>query len=873
MSLEKLQSPPKGTCYEVHRLMCLSANEMDEAAFQEFGAEVDSGRSLEEAQRDTQMVLDAYKDRRDNDAIGEMAVGASFEFVKGVLYVGAKVAAPATLGASLALEGVNYGLGKVMDASLEAYKESAAEASGRVLMNHLKALREKGEDLDRFRTMDPSLAVEEILSTSSSGSVPTIDLSKVDPNGRPFLNHHSIEQLKSFLTEQEKLNDFVDAQQAVAIDELQKDAQDMGVMANSLLQIQKDGTEHLKALRGTMEEVQADVKELEGMVGENAEGIAFLKEFMFGSMSPEDQLKALESGKFKLPDQKSKEKALKVLVGRRKLVSDANKYLNGASVVAGVLGQAGILKPKLVADVNKAANTGLAVVNGLSALASGNYIGAISAVGSLMGIWGKKGPDVATQRHEQIMEQFGILQQGQEQIMENQEKLMEGQREIMRLQVETYRAVQSMGKRIEKRFDEVMESLGRIHHDVLVNRRLIEKLLTDDLDAGHKFLADMRKWRDDYDLERQRFNNFGAMQTYFSDAANYPNFNRGMKAIEDARPDDATLMVDDRLRLDTYEESSTPGEQTGVSAYLDAYSSTLGLASLRKGESAEFVSSLLLPVVDVTHLDAKEADLDSSKANQDLLAFVERHIAIPLSVDALSKVYGLLLGFQVYYQLRTASEPTQLDDFSDFETKKYLSKSALIRLEEALMTVDTAVAQQSLFAGEALLPAVKEAIEAVLLDPKLAKEPAYQSVIEAVKANGLLRRNLAMYLAHHAVYGEGQNQIFTYQVASGMSATYPDYLKHIFGPGYEFKHEPDENYPNPWLLVLPGGLSLRLPSAEKLQHGHLEHPAEMQDLLALRERLLDSIMAYEWPADLSESERAMVFDLNILSNAQLGLNN
>lgn len=871
-----VEEPPKNISYLTNRMVNLGIKEDHPYLYDDLREKIDESRTINEVRADLARVLDKYEDFKNEKEMGHNVILGAKEFMNITMMIGG-AASTLSFGTSIMISGVAYGMDKGLDWCLDEYDEEARESSRAILTEYLRALKDDGVDLNELKVMKPEDAVRKAIAAKSD-SVPTVDLDKVDEEGQLYLNHHLLEGF-SYLKEMGDLNDYVDLQPQPKPEDIQKQAENVGNMGKTLVKYQEESNKRFDDLQTSVSNINKNLKDLSEQVGENAEGIAFMKEFMYGKMTPQEQLSALRSGKIQLKDQKAAIKAKEILVQRIELTKKVNTFLNGTQVLAGIASDLGILKPEMAAKVNQAVAVGSAVFNGAMSIMSGNYLGALQNLGSLIGAFKKKGPDVATKRHQQIMKRLAALQKGQQQIMKNQQKLFEGQQKIMELQVKTFNTIIKFAEEVDKKFRLVIIKLAEIHHDILVNRRLIVEIMNEDIDAGELFLLD-RYHEEDFDPQSRMFVSYEAMQSFFE--SNVDNFQRGVKALEDVRT--IRGKVDSRLLLETYknkpQKNAEDGEvtSTNIGDFINkVYIPTFSLTQLA-GDKSEILGKLLTPVREVEHVVSKMKFHMKEDHDERLLHFVATNLDKPLSTDAVLKIFEFLIESQVYMQLVDhMGSPDGLMSPEEAQTQRRMRTRGRSRLREAMHIVDLAIAQQSLLAGEPFYPVIAEKIsEAAAVDDAKGHDLAYSLVSEALSRNGLLRRNFIMHFAHQATYVDQNDGSILYASALKYEET-SDALQRYFGKDFDFEYSQKDQEKGlcPWSLVLPkyrngkktekdGVIKLRLPTSDELMAGKMEYQNDMSELLGLRDRMVDAMLSYDMIEKSDERDKKMLLDLSLL---------
>jgi hypothetical protein len=176
---------------------------------------------------------------------------------------------------------------------------------------------------------------------------------------------------------------------------------------------------------------------------------------------------------------------------REELVTDSANFMNSVKEVQGILSNLGIRDP----TISKAVQIGTVAQKAFSAVLTGNYLGAISAVTSIFGLGGS---DPEAERFGQIM---GYLQQ--------MDKKLDG---ILNLQVKTLNAIYAlsnqvadMDRRLNQRLDHVDFELKTISQNLkehMWERYLPCNTVWRDRKDGVRFDDDLLAFRSYLDLSR-----------------------------------------------------------------------------------------------------------------------------------------------------------------------------------------------------------------------------------------------------------------------------------------------------------------------------------------------------------------------------------
>ncbi len=214
--------------------------------------------------------------------------------------------------------------------------------------------------------------------------------------------------------------------------------------------------EGISSLQSSMDEFSKTL-EIQG------KSLAIVSDFVFARMSPSEKVNALNNGIFSSrlscdennngSDCATKEKLIDMYQKQAKvqeLVTDAASFTKDITGLASLASNLGIKAPLL----NDAANLASVATTAMTSYLSGDWIGAASAVSSLL----VKRPDPDAERHKQLMgylaKQFEVVNAKLDNIIRNQQQILEG---IAQLSEQSARQFKALDERLAN-----MEFEGKI---------------------------------------------------------------------------------------------------------------------------------------------------------------------------------------------------------------------------------------------------------------------------------------------------------------------------------------------------------------------------------------------------------------------------
>jgi hypothetical protein len=199
----------------------------------------------------------------------------------------------------------------------------------------------------------------------------------------------------------------------------------------------------------------------------------FMQDYLYSKMNTKEKINALNAGllsNLSIKDKAMLTEELKLEEQKEDVINSTKSYLNSAAISIKILGDLGIGDSKLVQDISEAVNIGQTAVSVVEAFTSGNYLDCIS---SITGLFGKKGDDVATQMHKQIMQRFDRIDASIKRIEGKIDQLLAGQQKMLELQMTTYNTLIQISDKIDSQHNEIMKELTVIENALYENRQLI----------------------------------------------------------------------------------------------------------------------------------------------------------------------------------------------------------------------------------------------------------------------------------------------------------------------------------------------------------------------------------------------------------------
>jgi hypothetical protein len=234
-----------------------------------------------------------------------------------------------------------------------------------------------------------------------------------------------------------------------------------------------------------IERLSAETARQGELTAANRADLDFLKSAMYDKLPTKDKLDWMKSGFYELPPgikeaELARQERIAVVEAQVKFADDLRSHLQGASQVLTFAQSVGV-DPKIVAVGQEIVTRGSAAADVFKSVASGNWLGAVGALGSL--IFGG-GPDVAELRHREVMKALGVIDEKIDKVLANQKAILE-----------TLNALDAKVERLTeivvRQHLEVMEKLYEINYNVLYNRRILIEVLEQDTNLCRTFVRNM----------------------------------------------------------------------------------------------------------------------------------------------------------------------------------------------------------------------------------------------------------------------------------------------------------------------------------------------------------------------------------------------
>jgi hypothetical protein len=846
-----------------HRLAYLGAAARRELGHEAVATELASStNALADRDRDLRRISQAYTKRKRELDLGLKIIEGTNWIVLTALTGSAARATPRGVGGSVMLNGVKT----VATLGLNKVEEMAREAAAQELRRNLKY------QLDQYRQQQPDL-VPALLAKQNDPAAFRAELeARLGPvygsalDGLPDDEKASArDQVVQFYTREVAtvLQDGLEALstvQSLQAAQLAENQKNVAGLARTFVRFAEDTNSQLATLVETSGTLTQAVSDLEDRVGRTEEGVAFLQRYAFGRMTPSEQLAALRAGQVPgLGDEERStlEKKIEAVQAREQLTATVTDFVNGAGHLVTIARNLGV-SPKILAPVEQAVTIGSHAASAIKAFASGNVLGGLAAVSAIFGFGG---PDVAAERHKEVMGALKSLYEQQGVISEKLDFLIEGQQRLMQGQHLIANAVKYLSEDVARNHVEVLSALGRLEEEVFYLASLILQAVDEEYSAAERFLYHPVHNHRVLDTSIGRYPSEDELAALF---ATYGT--RTFKKAGDRLRDGVWDSINNRFHRWFLLRSRTSGEDGNADpmraqAFIkDVYTPTYRLlvGSTAKETRSAHLSALLAPVQTVAAVRQKRRSLKDVWDARLYENTFEDLLGEPLAPVAVALHAELLLHFHVLYQLHNdqARRAYTIDELAESAP---VVQHGYVALRRSLRLLDIAIAQQAMLGGDILLDVVASAVDAVkVTEPPPEATARFQAVLDLMAVNPMFAQNVLRYALAEDI--ERTSSYTAYEVALGTSDVAS--LRLTFGAPWpvrynavEVRKEGGPSEPVGWVMAVGNGV-IPLPTVAELSSGLLLFPAAVERLSELRSRVIDEIADYEVSAELATGGRA-----------------
>ncbi|WP_316814755.1 hypothetical protein [Pedobacter nyackensis] len=196
----------------------------------------------------------------------------------------------------------------------------------------------------------------------------------------------------------------------------------------------------------------------------------FMQDFLHSKISPTESsaFKTLTNFNLSSTDGTMMTEALALEQEKDTVMISAKEYFNAAAMSIKILYDLGVGDSLLIQHISTAVNIGRAAMSAEGVFTNSNYMGCISCITNLFG-----GEDVATLRHQQIMQYFNRTDTSITRIAGKIDTLFRAQQSIYEFQKQNFNTLINISDKIDKQYNQAIQQLATIESALYKNEALI----------------------------------------------------------------------------------------------------------------------------------------------------------------------------------------------------------------------------------------------------------------------------------------------------------------------------------------------------------------------------------------------------------------
>jgi hypothetical protein len=628
----------------------------------------------------------------------------------------------------------------------------------------------------------------------------------------------------------------------------------------AILKFDSTNNQQLQSIVESQADIQDKLNELCEKAGKTADGIDFLQEFEFGKMSPDEQIIALNDGRF-FPgiDSASRSNmiaAANLVKSKQDLDRQIKQYLGDGHNIANILRNIG-LGGIVADDIEKASTIGDDVYSAFTQFGTGNFISAIGSLTNIFGLFG--GRDVEGERFKEIMNGMQQIYEGVKVIDTKIDTLMSMDIKIMGSQQKIIDGLVTVSNQIEENHQEEMKQLINIDKDVLYNR----DLQLENMSLGWEHCRKLRFTVDGdtlLDLENGIIPSYAVFNQSIKDNLN--DCKRCLSILHKTYVPDISGSSPSKFsslfNLESYKTKDSSGKinvflnkiYPGVLFILQQYDSE------NSPQSDSILSSLFAPVLSVNDLLLK---LNSGYQNVYNSSFTTlghfmKLLKTPLYTNPISIQTDHIVNLHLYYHLVDGNRnPISL---SELVTNPTLNSQAESDLKECLKLVNIALAQNVLVNGDILLPYIENILNS-------GDSSNVNNVFKVLQLDHFLSYNYLLYKWNKDIQSNGSYTLYDFAWHIGDTAYISscsqykwDYL-YLSGDSAISLGNSKDTLKAGWYVKI-AGVPYKLPPVKDLEAGKFVYSKDVYDLVSLRDRILNQLATYDIYEETNPSYRSSI---------------
>lgn len=582
----------------------------------------------------------------------------------------------------------------------------------------------------------------------------------------------------------------------------------------------------------------------------------FMQDFMYSKMNTKEKISALESGLFPglNNEDRIKIKAELVIIEKREeVINTAQEFLNSASISLKIAGDLGLDNSPLVQDLSTAIHYGQAAFGAVTSFMSSNYLQAIS---SITGLFGGGGPDIAEQRHKQIMERFDRIDKKLEQIESKLNILIEGQQTIIENQQRTFDFLIQLANNINIQHIEVMNEFKTVENAIYVNRELIMQ----DWENKCQSCLEIIQKRLQLDIDNDLLPSYNLLKKEYTNVKSIilPECEKYTGTYR------FTIGGAKKVNPHFYLSSTITGikDANKIDDLIDLNTQSFNLlfSSIEFNKSdvekKKLLTSLFFPSSSIKELENKfncdSLQIEDNNYKTDITFFPTL-----LSAQAVSR-HGYVIR-NIGFLVGLTDGNGNLINWDMFSNKDLALRDYQLYTNEAVQLNNISIAQQALLSGDILLPILYKNLEVNKSDTLL-----YNLSKDLLSKNSTLAANFVNYYFYKRTNDSTLNQSqYSYIYNSKDSTLFSNTILSVFPVEYIDSLDMRINTYNikeGWYMII-SKLPYRIPEPNSINNILLVQTESLPTLIENRNKLYRQLKSYNIYRGLSTDQ---VTDLNYL---------
>ncbi len=330
-----------------------------------------------------------------------------------------------------------------------------------------KTLRDADRSaIDKFKQeygVNPSQAVSQFVSQHASALLKDENFVNQPAGAKDIVQQKMIETLFR-ATAENKIESLL-AKESIG---------NIGASVDTVVKTTAVLTEHRRLTEKRLKKIDDATSEVLAEIKKTRLSVEATGEALYDSLPNDAKARLLESSdvrrdKFTAEERFKEIQRLKLESAKEKMVSEINKVSSDAQSVLGLASKLNILPKEVIKEASKGINFVASGLNLGMAIASGNIMGAIGALSSMLGV-----EDPADVRHRETMEQFGKVNEKLDKI---DHKLDDMKREILAAIYEIKVEIRALSRKLDQYYGVLLKEEQRTQTYALASLRGIDAVL------------------------------------------------------------------------------------------------------------------------------------------------------------------------------------------------------------------------------------------------------------------------------------------------------------------------------------------------------------------------------------------------------------